>query len=238
MSLFNDLKMYARFGLGLRRYLRNPITIDDARAEIRQRLAQREENFLRVIRRGIFEHPRSPYLPLFKIAQCGFGDVQHMVATRGLEPTLLALREVGIYVTFEECKGRVPIVRGGKEFPVSDHDFDNPWLQAHYYSESGGSTGAGTRVPQDLDYLAVRAAHDAVAYHAHGILDAPSAVWRGVLPDGSGTNTVLGLCRCGRPPARWFTPGAQRWSELSLLKFHIANELTVALGRVSGVRIP
>jgi hypothetical protein len=238
MSFFNDLKMYGRFGFGLRRFLRNPITVDDARSQIRQRLATREETFLRVMRRGVFEHPRSPYRPLFKLAQCELGDIHRLVTGRGLEPTLLALREAGVYVTFEECKGRVPIVRGGKEFPVTAHDFDNPWVQAHYYSESGGSTGVGTRVHHDLDYLAVRAAHDAVAYQAYGILNAPSGIWRGVLPDGSGINTMLALCRCGRPPARWFTPGPPHKFEVSRLKFRIANHLTVSLGRAFGVPVP
>jgi len=161
-----------------------------------------------------------------------------MVRRDGLEQTLRALREAGIYVTFEECKGRVPIVRAGREFPVSAHDFDNPWAQAHYYSESGGSTGAGTRVHHDLDYLAVRATHDAVSYHAHGVLDAPVGVWRGVLPDGSGLNTTLSLCRCGRPPARWFTPGTHGLRTPALWKFAIANQLTVLLGRASGVAVP
>jgi hypothetical protein len=238
MPLFDDLRMYARFGFGLRRFLREPITVAEARTAIRRRLAEREDNFFRVLKRGIFEYPRSPYLPLLRLAGCTLEDIAQLVRSRGLERALLTLREAGVYVTFEECKGRAPIVRGGKEFPVSAHDFDNPWHHHHYYAESGGSTGAGTRVHHDLDHLAVRATHDAVTYHAHGVLDAPVGVWRGVLPDGSGLNTTLALCRCGRPPARWFTPGTSRGLKPSLLKFRAANYLAVALGRASGVRIP
>jgi len=230
--------MYGRFGFGLGKFLRHPITVDTAAAAIRQRLAEREHNFLRLVQRGIFGFPRSPYLPLFRLARCEAGDVIDMVHRQGLERTLLALREAGIYVTFEECKGRVPIVRGGKEIPVSAHDFDNPWLRLHYYSKSGGSTGAGTRVHHDLDYLEVRATHDAVSYHAHGVLDAPAGIWRGVLPDGSGINTTLALCRCGRVPARWFTPGSHALRKPELWKFPIANQLTVLVGRACGVAVP
>ena len=230
--------MYARFGSGLRRFLRHPITVDEAVAEIRTRMAKREQNFLSLLRRGVFEYPRSPYLPLFRSAGCELGDVSGMVHRRGLEKTLLALRDAGVYVSFEECKGRVPIVRKGLEVPVAAHDFDNPWLEAHYVSESGGTTGAGTRVHHDLDYLAVRATHDAVAYHAHGVLDAPVGVWRGVLPDGSGMNTTLSLCRCGNPPLRWFTPGTYRGLKPSLLKYQVANRLTVLAGRLSGSPVP
>lgn len=233
-----NLKMYGRFGLGLSRFLRHTVSVDDAIAAIHQRLAAREENFLRVLQRGIFEYPRSPYLPLFRLAHCEIGDVRDMVHDQGLDKTLLALREAGIYVTFEECKGRVPIVRSGREFRVSAHSFDNPWLKAHYFSESGGSTGAGTRIHHDLDYLAVRATHDAVCYHVHGVLDAPIGVWRGVLPDGSGLNTTLSLCRSGHPPLRWFTPAAPGLRKPATWKFPIANQLTVLIGRACGVAIP
>lgn len=238
MSLIDDVKMYGRFGFGLSRFLRHPITVHEAAAAIRRRMAERDSNFLRVLQRGIFEYQRSPYLPLFRLAQCEAGDVADMVRRDGLEKTLLALREAGVYVTFEESKGRVPIVRGGKEFPVAARDFDNPWMQAHYFSESGGSTGAGTRVHHDLDYLAVRATHDAVSYDAHGVLNAPIGVWRGVLPDGSGINTILSLCRCGRSPARWFTPGGPALRKPSRWKFPIANQLTVLIGRACGVAVP
>lgn len=238
VKLVEDLKMYGRFVRGLRTFLRHPVSVDEAAAAIRQRMAEREENFLRVLQRGIFDYPRSPYLPLFRLTQCDIGDVRDMVRREGLEKALLALREAGIYVTFEECKGRVPIVRNGREFPVSAHSFDNPWLQAHYFSESGGSTGAGTRVHHDLDYLAVRATHDAVSYHAHGVLDAPIGVWRGMLPDGSGMNTTLALCRCGHPPLRWFTPGVPGLGKPAAWKFPIANQLTVLIGRACGVAIP
>jgi hypothetical protein len=161
-----------------------------------------------------------------------------MVRRDGLENTLAKLHTAGVYVTFEECKGRTPMVRGGKEIPVGAHDFDNPWLQASYHAETGGSTGAGTRVLHDLDFLAVRAAHDAIAYDAHGVLDAPVGVWRGVLPDASGLDTTLALCHCGRPPRRWFTPGTYRELDPRLLKFRLANYFVVLLARRLGTPVP
>src|SRR6185503_4937458 len=126
MSLLDDLKMYGRFGFGLKKFLQEPVTVEQAAAAVRRRLAEREDNFLRVLQRGIFEHPGSPYLPLLRFAGCELGDIRGMVRRDGLERTLLAIRHAGVYVTFEECKGRTPILRGGKEIPVSAHDFDNP----------------------------------------------------------------------------------------------------------------
>ena len=238
MSLVADLKMYGRFGFGLGEFLRHTVTLDEAHQRIRRHLADREENFLRVLERAVFGYRKSPYRWLFRMARCELGDVRDMLRQNGLEKTLQALREAGVFIAFEECKGREPMVRGGRELPVKAHDFDNPHLQWQYYSESGGSTGAGTRVHHDLDYLAERAVHDLVAYTAHGVMDAPWGVWRGVLPDGSGLNTVLSLCRCGTPPVKWFTPVSYEGVDLSLLKFRLANQLTVRLGRILGVPLP
>ena len=62
-----------------------------------------------------------------------------------MEGTLRTLRTAGVYFTFEEFKGREPVVRGGKTLPVRPRDFDNTYLRSAYYGETGGSTGAGTR---------------------------------------------------------------------------------------------
>src|SRR4051794_23854106 len=104
-AALSSTTMYARFGLGLRGYLRERISLEDALAITRQRLQERESMFLRVVERGICGYPRSPYLPLLKLAGCELGDLRQMVHQRGLEPTLLALRQEGVYVSFEEIKG-------------------------------------------------------------------------------------------------------------------------------------
>ena len=238
MSFLGDVKMYGRFALGLPRFLRNTITPEQARERIQHHLAERDQNFLRLVERGIFSYLKSPYLPLFRLAHCELGDVRNMVRDKGVEGTLLALREAGVYINFEECKGRQPIVRDGHEFPVTEHDFDNPYLKAHYYSESGGSTGVGTRVHHDLDYLAEQASHFVLLHMAHNVAEAPTAVWRGVLPDGSGINTMLRMAHYGRTPQRWFTPVAPPDPSASILRFRLATNLTVGMGRLLNVPIP
>ena len=113
--------MYGRFAWGLRGFLRHPITLEEAKAIVQRRMAEREENFLRLVRKGIFGYPKSPYLPLLKLAQCEMGDIENMVEAEGLEKTLRALREAGVYVTFEEFKGREPIVRNGQGHSMWKH---------------------------------------------------------------------------------------------------------------------
>ena len=126
--------MFSRFAWGLRGFLRHPITLDEARAMIERRLAEREVNFLRLIERGIFGYCQSPYLPLMKLAGCEIGDIKNLLRANGLEKTLHSLRDAGVYISFEEFKGRTPIVRGGQVIPIKPHRFDNPFLSSSYNS--------------------------------------------------------------------------------------------------------
>jgi hypothetical protein len=237
MSLLADMKMYARFAWGLRGFLRHTITLEEAQAVVRQRMAERESNFLRLLEKGIFGYPRSPYLPLLKLAQVELGDIQNMVRDKGLEDTLRALREAGVYVTFEEFKGREPIVRDGQLIPVQAHDFDNPYLSRHYQTQSGGTTGAGTRVTHDLDHLAVQASFTMLARDAHGLLGVPTAIWLGVLPDGSGISNILLATRFRNVPEKWFSPITSQHLRPSL-KNRLATQYTIVVGRLCGVSIP
>jgi hypothetical protein len=161
-----------------------------------------------------------------------------MLADRGLDATLEALRAAGVYVSFEECKGRMPIVRDGREFHVDARDFDNPYLKPHYAAQSGGSTGAGTRVHHELDFLADLTPQYMLAHEAHGVLDAPAGVWRGILPDGSALNIILRMARYGRMPKKWFSPVAPGDLGASQLKFRLATHYTVVIARACGAAMP
>jgi hypothetical protein len=237
MSLFDDLRMYARFAWGFPGFLRQRITLDEARAIVQRRLVERETAFLRLIERGVYGYPRSPYLPLLKLAQCELGDIQAMVRQQGLEPTLRALRTAGVFVTFEEYKGRAPLVRDGQLISVEARDFDNPWLSGVYRAETGGTTGAGTRVTIDLDHQVARAPHIMLAYAAHGVLAAPTAIWRGVLPDNTGVSHLLRSALVGQTTSRWFTPLTSRESR-SDLKNRLATQYIVGVGRLCGAAFP
>ena len=237
MSILADMKMYARFGWGLRGFLRHTITLEEAKAIVRRRMEERETNFLRLVERGIFGYPRSPYLPLLKLAQVELGDIQNMVRDKGLEDTLRALREAGVYITFEEFKGREPIVRHGQVIPVQARDFDNPYLSHYYEAESGGTAGAGTRVSVDLDHLAAQAPNIMLTQDAHGVLDVPTAVWHGVLPVSAGPNSILIRACFGQVPQRWFSPVMARDLGPSL-KNRLATQYIVAVGRLLGTLIP
>src|SRR5581483_5455914 len=127
MMTLAEAKMYARFAAGLPGFLRETITLAQAEQIVRRRLEQREDSFLRLVERGVYGYPRSPYRPLLALAGCALGDVRALLRSRGLEATLLALRAAGVYVSFEEMKGRAPIVRARREIAVRPRDFDNPF---------------------------------------------------------------------------------------------------------------
>jgi hypothetical protein len=229
--------MYGRFLTGLRAYLRNTTTLEQARAAIASRLASREEALLRVAERGFFGHAHSPYRELLRIAGCEYADFRALVRSHGIEGTLRALREAGVYFTFEEFKGRQPVVRDGREIAVREDQFNNPYLSHYYGTRTGGSTGAPGRVSTDLTHLAVQAEQRMVLMDAHGVLGVPFAIWRPPLPSGSGLNSVLRGAKWGRPPDRWFTPLVHRDFRPSL-KFRLANSATLALGRLYGAHLP
>ncbi len=237
MSLLADLKMYGRFAWGLRSFLKHTLTLEEAKAIVKQRMAERETNFLRLMKKGIFGYSNSPYLPLLKLAQCEMGDIENMVRDKGLEGTLLALREAGVYISFEEFKGRKPIVRKGKVILTIAHDFDNPFLSHYYQAETGGTTGAGTRVGMDLDHISAQAPFIMMREHAHGLLNVPTAIWRGILPDGSGLNSILYHSCFGNFPKKWFTPITNQDFKPSL-KNRLATQYIIGIGRLVGAPIP
>ena len=237
MGIRSDVKTYARFALGLRGFLRQRITPAQAGELVRQRLRGREEAFLRVLRKGIFGYARSPYLPLLASAGCEFGDIGAMVRSAGLEQTLRRLHRAGVYVTFDEFKGRKPIVRNGVELPVLASDFDNPHLSRSYWGRTSGSTGPGTRVALDLDHILAEAPVRLLVLEAHGLVAVPSAVWRAVLPTTAGIYAVLWGAVTGELPQEWFSPtGGARWGRRA--KDGWALDAIVLASRLASVPFP
>lgn len=54
----------------------------------------------------------------------------------------------------------------------------------------------------ELDFLAARAAQTALSYDAHDLTGAPFALWRGVLPSGTGLSNLLRGAKIGMVPRR------------------------------------
>ena len=194
-----------RFGAGLRGFLREEISVPAARRLVEQRLAQRPALFGNLIERAIFGHPRSPYRQLFRAAGCELGDVLALVQAEGVEGALRHLRQQGVYVSFEEFKGRAVASRGSQRFEFRDTDFDNPLISSHYQISSGGTRGRPTRILIDLEYLAERAPHWSLWFAAQRLHQSQLVF---VTPYYPGiVNRMLICARAGQRFVRWYCTG-------------------------------
>jgi hypothetical protein len=230
------LEMFARLPFAVRRFARHRLMLPQAEQIVCERMAQRQENFLAVVQRAIYNNPRSPYLKLLQLAGCKFEDIQALVKQNGVEGALCELRGAGVYVTYEEFKGRKAVERGGKTIPVTARDFDNPFARHDFTLQSSGSTGLATMVNQDLDNLAAISPELMVTYAAHNISDVPVMLWGQFLP-GPGIRNIFQAAYMGQPIQKWFAPNGWRDSNY-WYKYSIATLYILACARMFGLRAP
>ncbi|MFC1902532.1 hypothetical protein ACFLX4_00480, partial [Chloroflexota bacterium] len=138
MPILSDIVKYSRLAFGLRDFFRGTITLEQSKQVVSTRLRNRERNFLNIVQQGIYQNSKSPYLKLLEVAGCEFEDIESMVRQEGIESTLHKLLKDGVYLSWEEFKGKKEIVRGGREFQFRERDFDNPFLPGHYEVRSSG----------------------------------------------------------------------------------------------------
>lgn len=203
------MSKYLRFVHGLRKFAKTRMVPDDAitlaRTLLKKRIASREENFLTLAGRGIFNYSKSPYLKLLASKRIGLDEVKTWVSRDGLEGCLQTLCEEGVYFTVDEFKGRVPVTRNGITFSCQESMFDNPFLSHAYEVRSGATRSAGTRIKIDFEYLHQRSLYDALLLDVHGCLKAPVANWFPVFPGAPGINSSLRFAHIGNTVQRWFS---------------------------------
>lgn len=227
----------ARYAIGLRAYLRQPLPGEECRRRLARQLAARDRWLLRILERAVYANPASPYRRLLENASVELGDVARMVEEEGVEGALGRLHDAGVHITLDEFKGRRPICRPGLELRVGDHDFDNPLLRRDYEARTSGSHGPGTRIHIDLDLLAHEAAYHHLFLRAFGLEDRGHALWRPVPPGHAGLKSLLRHAKLGRRTERWFAHNA-RPLRLADLKFTAFTAYTVLGSRLAGVPLP
>jgi hypothetical protein len=235
--LLSDLATLFRYTGSLPAYLRNRMRAADADALLRTSLADREGNFIRIVERGIYDQPSSPYRALLKWAGIELGDIRTLVATAGLEGALGRLYDAGVRVSIDEVKGRRAIERQGLHIPASKSAFDNPLLKAHYEAQSSGSRGPRTRVMIDLSLLEHEAAYVHQYLDAYDLWKRPYAVWRPIPPTAAAVKWLMRLEKLGKPLDRWFSHTNylmrdEQW------KFALFTFITIGAGRALGRRFP
>jgi hypothetical protein len=219
MITLADGRSAVRFLSRLRGFLRHPVTVAGARAELRRRLEHREDDFLSLMRRTVFEHPPSPYRALLRHAGCEYGDLERMVRRDGVEGSLQTLLAHGVYLTVDEFKGRRPAVRGGRTIAVAPEHLRNPMVIPELRARTGGSRGVGLEVGMTLAFHRDRAVNKVLFLDARGGLGWRHGVW---LVPGVMLYQSLRFYACGIERVESFSPidpygrnvpALHRWSD-------------------------
>jgi hypothetical protein len=219
--------MLARLARDLPGFLRSPVPAGQVADLVRRRLAERTERFLALADRAVFARPESPYGRLMRLAGCERGDLEALVDREGLEGALRALAERGVRLSFDEFKGRRPIVRGSATFTAAPGDFDLQAVTHHFRSQTGGSGGPPAVVQFSLAFMHEMALTHAATLHAHGLARPTEVFWLTVA-----FIHALRSVRAGFRPVAWFHPQPLPW------KVRNVARLMRAAGAMVGCRLP
>ena len=153
MPSWENIWAGAQFFVRLPLYLARPLSFEQARAAMQDRLARRERLFLEKVRLDVFDQESSPYQSLLREARCEYGDIESGVGKDGVEATLRSLFQAGVYLTIDELKGRKTVRRGQTEIALRPDMLRAPRASYHLPASSGGSRSAGTPVLIDLSFI-------------------------------------------------------------------------------------
>jgi hypothetical protein len=217
-----------RLARDLRPWLAKRLTVPASQALVRDALPTREHRFLALARDVIYARPASPYFTLLRWAGCELGDLRALVESDGLEGALDTLAANGVYVTFDELKGRADIRRGSQQLVVQDTDFNNPGVSTHYLMPTGASRGKASLVPRSLAYTTHFARHMLLTLDAHGLASTPTGFWQ-TAP----VTYMLAYAKIGISIERWFHPIAPLPPAV-----RIGAAGARLLGKVAGLRLP
>ena len=212
---------YAKLAPGLVAYLRDRPAPGDAAASVRRRLASRDERFLHLIESGVYATARSPYRKLLLDAGFPWARFRDRVLARGVEATLIELRDAGVFVSADDFKFRYG-------------EFDNSVRNSSgVEGKTSGTTAAAVNVVYSWPFLAEEAENEQMLYECHGVAGAPTALWYPVHVSIAGIHNLLLDLRRGSPPERWFSQSAERGLRDTAMRWYIS-----AVGSVTGVRAP
>lgn len=222
---------------GLRRITVDPVGLDEARRTVADEVAHRPARFLAALDALVWPYPASPTARLLDGAGLEAGDVAGIVQDRGLVGGLEHLRDVGVYVAYEEAQGRRPVIRGSTRFDVDPSSFFNPIVPADYLATTGGSRSKGTPVELSFRWQRRQGVQRAIQHEMAGTAGAPTAVWLPVFPSAAGFGAVMKQTAGGNRPERWFS---QVPTDLAGIEGHkqLANKAIPALHALARTGLP
>jgi len=228
--LYRGAASYARMAGGIRSYVRTPAA-KDPDALVKWQLDHREDVFLDMIRRVVFEDSANPYLEMFRMAGCTYGDLAGVVKSKGLEAALAQIHGEGVYLGNDELKGTTPIVRGGREIKASSRSFRNPLANATIRGVSSGSRGKPFESYFSPPFYVHAEALNAIVNREFALQDHAHIILRSTLPSLVGLMDCLAGVRQGDRMERWYAFGAGG-------HYSTVTSLMVLAARFSGCWIP
>ncbi|MGD8540335.1 MAG: hypothetical protein PVI66_16610, partial [Candidatus Aminicenantes bacterium] len=216
--------------------LKKTIDPDQARALIGQRLAQREDDFIDLVKKGIYEQPTNPYLQLLEHAGCEYGDLKNLIHNEGLEGALHCLFRQGVYLTSKEFRGDCETVRGNTRIAISPAKLKNPHAQNHVPIRSSGSRSHGTQVVRGMDFIRDTALYLALYLKARqNNAGSELATWS--VPGGVILSSFIKFILAGSPPSHWFSQLDTKTNKLSI-RYPLSTLALAWGGKLAGISIP
>jgi hypothetical protein len=222
---------------GLRRLVRDPVSLAEAQHVVVDEIARRDERFVAALDRMVWPFPASPSRQLLECAGIERGDVVALVDELGLIGALERLRDAGVYVSYEEYQGRVEARRGSATFSFSPPDFFNPVTRADYMATTGGSRSNGTPVELSFAWQRRQGVQRAIQFQQAGVAGAPTAPWLPVFPSAAGFGAVMKQTAGGNRPERWFSQIPVDLDGISSHK-QLANRFLPALSALARAGLP
>lgn len=234
MTVFSSVRDYWRIAAGVRDYARQPVP-SDAKGLVRRQVEARETTWLGLVAETVFATPDNPYRRMFELAGCTFGDLEINALRDGLEPTLEKLYDAGVYLTFDEFKGKTPIVRYGEEIPGTLADFRNKLETSWLEGSTSGSSGGRTNVPHGTGTGLLRDTVTALAIEDFNLASYRRLIVRPVLPSAIGVLLGLSMSRLGCPMHEWHATGS---SGRDSLHYRLLTRYLTRASRGNNVGIP
>ena len=238
MGAFESVRAFAGYTRGLPRYLAEPLPEPAARRRIADDLALREETFLTVLERGIFESPSSPYRQLFARAGIELPDVARMVRADGLDDALSRLHDEGVWLSLAEVTGKEPVRRGDWSMEIGPEALQNRLVAGHFEASTGGSRSAGgTSFWANLADTLHSSAYAVLACRSFELDGAHGAIWFPAPPGVAGIRRALWWSKTGVRLERWFAQTVPSWRRTEI-KRAVLIRWTVSASRRAGRPIP
>ena len=208
---------------------------DDPDEQLRRQFENREFSFLDIVREAVFARPDHPYAAMLRLAGCEYGDLADSVKRQGLEDTLSRLRDEGVYLAHDEWKGKIPIVRCGKEIPSDPKSFTNPLVTGWLQGTSSGSRGRPVTTSRSTAAEIHMQLYHMLRTREFELKDRAWIQVRPILPSSAGIKSSVRGRKLGAPVDRWFSVGstlADYWH------YRAATQAFVIMGNLMGARAP